>query len=266
MVLVLAETEKFQRPFATASIERMIIVARTFVNEPKLRQKFCRRTFPPFPCLSPANRCDQSNAFHFLILNRVAEHSIACDPEGAAACYRLTGKYRLLAAANFEFVAIGVFEKEGVVTRAVVLANFRPFKVFPASVAHEFRNPIHFLARVGPERDACAVWFMFFIPSKAKEFRRFVAASRIERYGIARAFRERIQAVAKISHKTFSPFPCLSPANRCDRSNAFSFCDSQSHRCNSIGRDREGRARSPLRADRNPRARVTRPTSANRQS
>ena len=65
MVLVLAETEKFQRPFATASIERIIILARTFMNEPKLRQKFCRRTFPPFPCLSPANRCDQSNAFSF---------------------------------------------------------------------------------------------------------------------------------------------------------------------------------------------------------
>src|SRR5207248_1809759 len=56
----------------------------------------------------------------------------------------------------------------------------RPFKVFPASVAHEFRNPIHFLTRVGPERDARAVWLMFFIPSKTKEFRRFVAASRIE--------------------------------------------------------------------------------------
>src|SRR6266536_657848 len=91
--------------------------------------------------------------------------------------YRLTSKYRLLAAANFEFIAIGVFEKEGVVTRTVALANFRPLKVFPASVAHEFRNPIHFLPRVCPKRDACAIRFMVFIWTKAKEFRRPVAAS-----------------------------------------------------------------------------------------
>ena len=53
---------------------------------------------------------------------------------------------------------------------------------------------------------------------------------RNRKIGIARLFRERIQAVAKIFGKTSSPFPRLSPANRCDRSNAFSFCDSQRHR------------------------------------
>src|SRR4051812_24325431 len=48
-------------------------------------------------------------------------------------------------------------------------------------------------------------------------------------YGIARLFREQIRAVAELFGKTLSPFPCLSPANRYDRSNAFSFCDSRSH-------------------------------------
>ena len=91
-----------------------------------------------------------------------------------------TSKYRVFAATNFEFVAIGVFEEEGVVTGTVVLANFRPFKIFSASIAYEFRNPVHFFARVRPKRDACAIRFMFFIPGKAKEFRRFVAASGIE--------------------------------------------------------------------------------------
>ena len=57
---------------------------------------------------------------------------------GTAASSRLTGKYRLLAAANFEFVAIGIFEKEGVVTRTVVLANFRPLKVFPPASRTSF--------------------------------------------------------------------------------------------------------------------------------
>src|SRR2546423_13833478 len=49
-------------------------------------------------------------------------------------------------------------------------------------------------------------------------------------YGIARVFREQIRVVAEIFGKTLSQFPCLSPANRCDRSNAFSSCDSGSHR------------------------------------
>jgi hypothetical protein len=89
--------------------------------------------------------------------------------------YRLSGKYRLLAAANFEFVAIGVFEKEGVVTRTVALANFRPLKVFPACVAHEFRNPIYLFSRIGPKSDACAIRFVVFIWTKAKEFRRSFA-------------------------------------------------------------------------------------------
>jgi hypothetical protein len=99
-------------------------------------------------------------------------------PNGGHGClYRLTGKHRLLAAANFEFVAIRVFEKEGVVTRTVAPANFRPIKFFPASVAHDFRNPIHFLPRIGPKRDSCAIRFVVFVWTKAKEFRRSVAAA-----------------------------------------------------------------------------------------
>jgi hypothetical protein len=85
-------------------------------------------------------------------------------------------KDRLLAAANFKLVAIRVFEKEGVVTGTVTLADFRALKVFPASVAHDFRKPVHFFPRIGPKRDACAIRFMVFIWTKAKEFRRLVAA------------------------------------------------------------------------------------------
>jgi hypothetical protein len=89
--------------------------------------------------------------------------------------YSSTRKYRLLAAANFEFVAVWVFEKEGVVTRAVALANFRSLKLFPACVAHDLRNPIYFFARICPKRDARAIRFVVFIWTKAKEFRRLAA-------------------------------------------------------------------------------------------
>src|SRR5206468_3157536 len=103
--------------------------------------------------------------------------------------YRLTGKYRLLAAANFKFVAIGVLEEEGVVTRTVVLANFWPLKVFPASVAHEFRNPIHFFARVCPERDSRAVGTMVLVLAETEKFQRPFATASIERIIIvARTF------------------------------------------------------------------------------
>src|SRR5258707_4887250 len=95
--------------------------------------------------------------------------------------YSLPRKHRLLATANFEFVAIGVLEKEGVVTRTVVLANFGTFKVFPASVAHEFRNLIHFFARVCPERDSRAVGTMVLVLAETEKFQRPFATASIER-------------------------------------------------------------------------------------
>ena len=145
--------------------------------------------------------------------------------------YRLIRKHRFLATANFEFVAIGVFEKEGVVTRTVVLANLRPLKIFPASVAHEFRNLIHLFARVRPKRDSRAVGTMVLVLAQTEKFQGPFATASIERINNRRPdFREQTQAAAEFCRRTFPPFPCLSPANRCDQSNAFSFCDSQSRR------------------------------------
>src|SRR6476660_5975516 len=103
------------------------------------------------------------------------------DGRGRHGCpYRLIRKYRLLAAANFEFIAIGVLEKEGVVTRTVVLANFGTFKVFPASGAHELRNLIHFFARVCPERDSRAVGTMVLVLAQTEKFQRPFATASIE--------------------------------------------------------------------------------------
>src|SRR4029077_209643 len=112
------------------------------------------------------------------------------DASGRHGClYRLTGKHRLLAAANFEFVAIRVFEKEGVVTRTVVLANFGTLKVFTASVAHEFRNLIHFFARVRPKRDSRAVGTMVLVLAQTEKFQRPFATASVERIIIvARTF------------------------------------------------------------------------------
>src|SRR6476619_5816063 len=126
---------------------------------------------------------------------------------GTAASTRLIRKYRLLAAANFEFVAIGVFEKEGVVTRTVVLANFGTFKVFPASVADEFRNLIHFFACVRPKRDSRAVGTMVLVLAQTEKFQRPFATSSIERQIVlARTFMNEPKLRQKFSVELFRHF------------------------------------------------------------
>jgi hypothetical protein len=84
-------------------------------------------------------------------------------------------KYRFLAAANFEFIAIRIFEKERVVPGTVPLANLRSFELFPAGLAHEFCDSIYFFPGISPKRDACAIGFVVFVWTKAKELRRFAA-------------------------------------------------------------------------------------------
>lgn len=161
----------------------------------------------------------------------------------------LTRKYRLLAAANFEFVAVGVFEEEGVVTRTVVLANLRPLKVFPASVAHEFRNAIHFFARICPKRDARAVGTMVFVLIKSEEFQRSIATPSIERMKIVpRTFVNESKLRQKFSVELSRYFHVFHPQIDVIKATRFHFVNltlitSQFNRA----RDREGRARSPLR-------------------
>jgi hypothetical protein len=41
--------------------------------------------------------------------------------------YRLAGNDRTFAATNFQFVALRIFEEEGVIARAVIDANFGTF-------------------------------------------------------------------------------------------------------------------------------------------
>ena len=101
--------------------------------------------------------------------------------DGEGRLYTLLSKYRLFSAANFKFVAVGVFEKKTVVTWTVFLANFRPLKIFPASVAHKFRDPINFFACVRPERDSRLVWTMRFTLIKGEKFQRPIASPSIKR-------------------------------------------------------------------------------------
>src|SRR5207247_3618257 len=87
---------------------------------------------------------------------------------------------RTFPAANFQFVAVEVFEEKCVIARTVAFANLRPFQILPTGCAHEFRDPIHFLPCVGPECDARAVWLMIFVFGKPKKFRGLVASGGIK--------------------------------------------------------------------------------------
>jgi hypothetical protein len=72
MVFVLIDSEKFQRSIPTCSIEPMKIVARTFVNESKLWQKFSVELSRHFHVLHPQIDVIKATRFHFVILHRIA--------------------------------------------------------------------------------------------------------------------------------------------------------------------------------------------------
>src|SRR5215470_6372975 len=125
---------------------------------------------------------------------------------------RSTTKYRLLAATNFEFVAIGVFEKEGVVTRTVFLANLRPLKIFSTSLAHELRNAIYLVPCVRPKRDSRVIRTMAFVLVQTKEFQRPIATS--SRKGmkiVTRTFVNESKLWQKLSVKVFRDFHVFHP-------------------------------------------------------
>src|SRR6266480_5621422 len=69
----------------------------------------------------------------------------------------------IFAAANFQLIAVRIFEKERVVTWTVLCANLRPFQIFPADLANEFGDAIDFFTCVCPKSDSRAVRLMMSI-------------------------------------------------------------------------------------------------------
>jgi len=92
---------------------------------------------------------------------------------------------RTLPAANLQLVSIGVLEENRIVAGTVVDTDFRPFKRLAARFAHQLGQPIHFVARIRPKRDARTVWVMILIIGTTEELRRPVATGRIKRMEIS---------------------------------------------------------------------------------
>src|SRR5436189_3330920 len=69
MVLVLCEPKKFRWPAVTASIKRVEIFARAFVNKSELRQKFSVELLCHIHVFHPQINVIVATRLHFLILN-----------------------------------------------------------------------------------------------------------------------------------------------------------------------------------------------------
>lgn len=62
--------------------------------------------------------------------------------------------------ANFEFIAVRIFEEHGVVTGAVFHAELGPLDIFPAGFADDFADLVEGFPALRPEGDAISVWLM----------------------------------------------------------------------------------------------------------
>jgi hypothetical protein len=88
----------------------------------------------------------------------------------------LSSNDRLLPAADFQFVAIGIFEKAGVIAAAVAGTKLRTFQIFPADFADQPGEPINFSAALSPKSDSRPVGSMASILAESEERFRFVSA------------------------------------------------------------------------------------------
>jgi hypothetical protein len=86
----------------------------------------------------------------------------------------------ILAAADFEFVAVRVFKKEPVIAGAVVGTDFRSFQSLPADLSHESCNSVYVIAGVALERNPGAVWLMISIFSETEKLRRLVRTDTVK--------------------------------------------------------------------------------------
>ena len=86
----------------------------------------------------------------------------------------------IFAAANFQLVAVGIFEKARVITTAVTVTEFRAFEIFGADFAQESCESINFFAALGPKSDSRTVGLVPPILREAEKCFRFVTAGSVE--------------------------------------------------------------------------------------
>jgi len=81
---------------------------------------------------------------------------------------------RIFARADFQLVAVGIFEEQRVVSQTITGANFWAFQILRASIARDLSNAVHFFACLRPKRDPRFVRLMIWICGKSKKVRRLI--------------------------------------------------------------------------------------------
>ncbi|HEY2801576.1 MAG TPA: hypothetical protein VGI85_13360, partial [Chthoniobacterales bacterium] len=79
-----------------------------------------------------------------------------------------------VATADFPLIAVGIFEKDGVVARRVFVAILRAFDVLRAGLADDRAEAVDFFFRVRPKSEAIGVAAMARFLVETDEGRRFV--------------------------------------------------------------------------------------------
>jgi hypothetical protein len=77
--------------------------------------------------------------------------------------------------ADLEFVPIRIFEKNGVISRAVINAQLRAFDILSASLADDIRGFIHRFAARRPKRDPISVRLVIRLFGEPKKIDRDVS-------------------------------------------------------------------------------------------
>jgi hypothetical protein len=79
--------------------------------------------------------------------------------------------------ADFQFVPVRIFKKNGVISKAVFQAEFRPFDIVSARFADYFGDFIHGCATRRPEGDATSIWPMIGFLGESKKVYGLIAVS-----------------------------------------------------------------------------------------
>jgi hypothetical protein len=112
------------------------------------------------------------------------------------------------ATANLQFIPIGIFKEECVITWAVFRPDLGAFQVSATGFTDNFSDAVDLFARLRPECDSRIIWAMIRLFFEAKEFRGFAGAVFFKTTPLLRAFIEsKSNCRQNLSEKFLRPRP-----------------------------------------------------------
>ena len=125
------------------------------------------------------------------------------------------------ATANLQFIPIGIFKEECVITCTVFRPDLRAFQVSAAGFTDNLSDAIDLFACLRPECDSRIIRAMIRVFGEAKELRGVSRLRLFQTPPISRRFYpEEIQLPGELWRKTPAPAPDCGHADRCDQRDA----------------------------------------------